>query len=158
MTTRNGKMVKRAKTTLKMGRGELKVHLSRMRTFASALLLLLFAFLFLSVFAVEADTFAIPRAEFAKYYRRITGKDAPDGAVRFAIDPAISKSGNDAYRIVSSCELRVVGSKASSPQCATHEAQPSTAKVAIIGLNLRSVLPSASAATCKIKERGFTDS
>ena len=35
----------------------------------------------------------LPRAEFARYYREITGKDVPDGAVRFAIDPKISKTG-----------------------------------------------------------------
>ena len=45
--------------------------------------------------------FEMPRAEFAKYYREITGKDAPAGAVRFAIDPKVSKTGNDAYRIAS---------------------------------------------------------
>ena len=40
-------------------------------------------------------------AEFAKYHRQITGRDAPDGMVKFAIDPKISKSGRDAYSIVS---------------------------------------------------------
>ena len=47
------------------------------------------------------DAFALPRSEFAKYYRQITGKDAPEGIVAFAIDPKVSKSGNDAYAIVS---------------------------------------------------------
>ncbi len=46
------------------------------------------------------DAFAIPRAEFAKYYREITGKAAPDWMVEFAIDPNVSKSGHDAYRIL----------------------------------------------------------
>ena len=31
---------------------------------------------FLAAFA--ADDFALPRAEFAKYYREITGRDAPE--------------------------------------------------------------------------------
>ena len=47
------------------------------------------------------ETFALQRTEFARYYREITGKDAPADAVRFAIDPKVSKSGRDAYRIVS---------------------------------------------------------
>ena len=51
------------------------------------------------------------RAEFAKYYRQITGKDAPEGMVNFAIDPKISKSGRDAYAITS-------GWRASSPALA----------------------------------------
>ena len=63
------------------------------------------------------DQFSLPRAEFAKYHRQITGKDAPKGAVEFAIDPKVSKSGKDAYKIVSE------GSA-----------------VAITGSNLRSVL------------------
>ena len=52
--------------------------------------------------SVQADDcFALPRAEFAKYYRQITGRDAPEGMVNFAIDPKVSKSGRDAYSIVS---------------------------------------------------------
>ena len=46
-----------------------------------------------------ADEFALQRAEFSKYYRQITGRDAPDGLVQFAIDPKVSKSGRDAYEI-----------------------------------------------------------
>ena len=42
----------------------------------------------------------LPRAEFAKYYRQIVGKEMPEGLVAFAIDPKVSKSGRDAYRIV----------------------------------------------------------
>ena len=48
------------------------------------------------------DRFALQRAEFAKYYKQITGKEAPDGMVKFAVDPKVSKSGRDAYAIVSS--------------------------------------------------------
>jgi len=51
--------------------------------------------------ACARESFDLPRAEFAKYYREITGKDAPEGMVNFAIDPKISKSGRDAYSIVS---------------------------------------------------------
>ena len=67
------------------------------------------------------DAFALQRAEFAKYYREITGKDAPEGAVSFAIDPKISQSGRDAYAIKSVW-------RASEP-----------ASVTITGSNLRSV-------------------
>jgi len=70
----------------------------------------------------SGDSFSIPRAEFEKYYREITGKPAPDGIVDFAIDPKVSKSGNDAYTIVS------VGSRRRD------------GRVAITGSNLRSVL------------------
>ncbi len=50
---------------------------------------------------LAADQFAPQRAEFAKYYKQNTGKEAPDGIVKFAIDPKVSKRGRDAYRIVS---------------------------------------------------------
>ena len=71
-------------------------------------------------FAGTADSLAVPRAEFVKYHRQIVGRDAPEGAVRLAIDPKLSKSGNDAYSIVST--------------------GVSPARVAITGSNLRSVL------------------
>ena len=54
-----------------------------------------------TTWADAPDQFLFQRAEFAKYYRQITGKDAPKDAARFAIDPKVSKSGKDAYRIVS---------------------------------------------------------
>ena len=54
-----------------------------------------------SVQADGPDQFALHRAEFAKYHRMITGKDAPEGIVNFAVDPKISKSGRDAYSITS---------------------------------------------------------
>ena len=98
---------------------------------------------------VGTDAFAIPRAEFAKYYREITGKTAPDGLVEFAIDPKVSKSGNDAYRIVSTDKMSVV------PVCGcatdkmsvvpvgaadTGKTGVSPVCVTITGSNLRSVL------------------
>ena len=73
-------------------------------------------------FAESADVFALPRAEFEKYHRLITGTDAPEGSVRFEIDPAISKSGNDAYAIVSG------------------SAEANRPAVTIAGSNLRSVI------------------
>ncbi len=85
------------------------------------------------------DQFALHRAEFAKYHRMITGRDAPEGTVRFAIDPKISKSGRDAYSIVSG-NAAVAGrppyrggekGRAGSPL-------PAVA-LAITGSNLRSV-------------------
>ena len=54
-----------------------------MRCAKTALLLFSSAFLSLSAFAEAADAFAIPRAEFAKYYTAVTGKPVPEGAVRF---------------------------------------------------------------------------
>ena len=54
------------------------------------------------VFAyADSDKFAIPRAEFAKYHKAVTGKAPPKDAVSFAIDPSVSKGGKDAYSIVS---------------------------------------------------------
>ena len=65
----------------------------------------------------------VPRAEFAKYYRQIVGTDAPDGLVAFAIDPKVSKTGKDAYTIVSK------PGRAVAPNAVT-----------ITGSNLRSVM------------------
>ena len=58
--------------------------------------------------------FDLQRAEFEKYYREITGKDAPKGTVRFAIDPKVSKSGRDAYSIVSGDAVTIIGSNTRS--------------------------------------------
>ena len=66
-------------------------------TFTVALSVM-FSFL---VRAESVDVFALQHAEFEKYYKQITGKDAPEGIVQFAIDPKVSKSGRDAYRIIS---------------------------------------------------------
>jgi len=77
--------------------------------------------------AAPADRFAIPRAEFARYYRQIVDKDAPADIVSFAIDPKISKSGNDAYEIVSRDRRR-------------DAAAPANSQVVIAGSNIRSVL------------------
>ena len=64
----------------------------------------------ISVFAADAqaDAFAIPRAEYAKYHEAITGAKPAADAVRFAIDPAISKRGNDAYAIRSDAKGAVL--------------------------------------------------
>ena len=78
-----------------------------------------------------ADEFALQHAEFAKYYRQITGNDAPDGIIKFAIDPKISKTGRDAYRIVS------VG--ASVPLARGRAGRASLSVVTITGSNTRSV-------------------
>ena len=51
--------------------------------------------------AILAAAFALQTAEFAKYHKAITGTDAPDGAVAFAIDAKVSSSGKDAYTIKS---------------------------------------------------------
>ena len=64
-------------------------------------LALLFAVAVVGEETVADDGFALQRTEFSKYYKAITGEDAPEGLVRFAIDPGVSKSGRDAYSIVS---------------------------------------------------------
>ena len=84
----------------------------------------------------SGDPFSIPRAEFVKYYREITGKTAPDGMVEFSIDPKVSKSGNDAYRIVSTDKMSVVQVGAS----ATGKTGLPAVCVTITGSNLRSVM------------------
>ena len=63
-----------------------------------------------------ADEFSTLHDEFGKYYRQITGRDAPEGVIRLAVDPKVSKSGRDAYAIQSAGDC-----------------------VAITGSNLRSV-------------------
>ena len=64
-----------------------------------------------AVFEIGEDaTFAVPRAEFAKYYAAATGQLAPPNAVSFAIDPKISKTGKDAYTIVSGSAVTITGS------------------------------------------------
>ena len=65
----------------------------------------------MSLPAFAADEFAPQRAEFAKYYREITGRDAPAGIVKFAVDPKVSKSGRDAYAIKSgTTDVTITGS------------------------------------------------
>ena len=49
-------------------------------------------------------SFALQQAEFAKYHHEITGRDPVAGAVTFAVDPKVSSSGKDAYRIASEGE------------------------------------------------------
>ena len=79
----------------------------------------------------RGDSFALQRAEFAKYYRQITGKDAPAETVKFAIDPTVSKSGRDAYAITSGWRA--------SPPGSSKTASVQQQVVAITGSNLRSV-------------------
>ena len=85
--------------------------------------------------AAGCGQFAPQRAEFAKYYREITGRDAPEGMVKFAIDPKVSKSGRDAYRIVTT------DGRAACPQAAARRLgdKPPYQSVTITGSNVRSV-------------------
>jgi len=54
-------------------------------------------------------------AEFGKYYERVTGRKPPAGLATFAIDPKVSASGRDAYRIRSEGKgVRLVGSNSRS--------------------------------------------
>ena len=122
-----------------------------MRFAKTALLLFLSAFLSLSVFAEAEDAFAIPRAEFAKYYTAVTGKPVPESMVRFVLDPKVSKTGKDAYSIMS--ERRVKDnapyqggdgreyppSEASAENDSMRCACPQ-AVVTITGSNIRSVM------------------
>ena len=80
------------------------------------------------------DRFSLQHAEFAKYHRQITGKEPPKGMVRFAIDPKVSKSGKDAYTIVSGSGSQIQGLK---PE--TRNEEPETPCVVITGSNMRSV-------------------
>ena len=58
-----------------------------------------------------AVSFALPAAEFAKYHKQVTGRDPAPGLVSFSVDPKISASGRDAYRIRSEGEgVRFVAS------------------------------------------------
>ncbi len=68
----------------------------------------------MSLSAFAADEFAPQRAEFSKYYREITGRDAPTGIVKFAVDPKVSKSGRDAYAIKSGDAVTITGSNVRS--------------------------------------------
>ena len=57
------------------------------------------------------DDFGLPRAEFARYYEMVTGAKPAEGLVSFAVDPKVSVSGKDAYRISSEGGgVRIVGS------------------------------------------------
>ena len=58
-----------------------------------------------------ATSFALPTAEFVRYHREMTGRDPAAGLVTFAVDPKVSVSGKDAYRIVSEGSgARITGS------------------------------------------------
>ena len=48
-----------------------------------------------------AVSLALPQAEFAKYHEAVTGRAPEEGALRLAVDPSVSKTGKDAYTIVS---------------------------------------------------------
>ncbi len=86
--------------------------------------------------APSGDAFAVPRAEFAKYYTAVTGKGVSEGTVSFVIDPKVSMTGKDAYRIVSTDKMSVVPVGTS----ATGKTGVSPVCVTITGSNLRSVL------------------
>ena len=58
--------------------------------------------------ALLAVSFAQPLAEFANYHRQITGRDPAEGALRLAVDPSVSRTGNDAYSIRSDARGAVV--------------------------------------------------
>jgi hypothetical protein len=71
--------------------------------------------------SAPSGDFSLLHAEFAKYHRQITGKEAPADTVRFAVDSTLSTRGTDTYTIVS----------APSPS--------QTPAVTITGSNVRSV-------------------
>ena len=91
--------MKLPKTSKKVGGGAFK--LNRRVCFSLSLFCL----------STSAVDFTLLDAVFAKYHLQITGRDAPNGAVLFAIDPKVSKSGKDAYEIVShGATAKVTGS------------------------------------------------
>ena len=55
----------------------------------------------MSMSIILAVSLALPQAEFAKYYEAITGRALADGVLSLAVDPAVSKTGKDAYTIMS---------------------------------------------------------
>ena len=58
---------------------------------------------------------AVAQAEFAKYHKAVTGKAPPSDAVVFKVDPSVSKSGHDAYAIVSQgAGVKITGSNVRS--------------------------------------------
>ena len=87
----------------------------------------------------------LPRAEFAKYYRQIVGKEMPEGLVALAIDSKVSKSGRDAYRIVTTgtgtTGVSPVERNGQDVRCPSNERArcPFSQCVTITGSNLRSV-------------------
>ena len=87
--------------------------------------------------AESIDAFSLQRTEFAKYHRQITGRDAPEGMVQFAIDPKVSKSGRDAYSIVTGGIPRPEAVR-EADALAGVRASPRAAAT-ITGSNLRSV-------------------
>lgn len=72
--------------------------------------------------SVRTDEFAIPRAEFAKYHEAVTGRAPAADAVRFAIVPSVSRTGNDAYAIQSDAKgVVLTGSNARSVLYAVYD-------------------------------------
>ena len=58
-----------------------------------------------------ASDFELQAAEFSRYHRAVTGRDPAPGILSFAVDPGVSKSGCDAYRVVSEgAGARITGS------------------------------------------------
>jgi hypothetical protein len=57
------------------------------------------AILIAAAVGAAACEFSLPRAEFAKYHKAITGRDAPETLISFSLDSKVSNSGKDAYRI-----------------------------------------------------------
>ena len=90
--------------------------------------------------AEKGNEFTLQRAEFAKYYREITGREAPEGVVRFVIDPKVSKSGRDAYSILTTASVQQQG-RAACPQAAARRVEDNAPyqSVTITGSNMRSV-------------------
>ena len=100
----------------------------------------------MSISILMAVSLALPQAEFAKYHELITGRAPGEGLVSFAIDPSVSKTGRDAYSIVSTGETPVVPvSTGKMPVVpvgggATGRTGVSPVHVVITGSNLRTVL------------------
>ena len=55
----------------------------------------------MTICTLLAVSLALPQAEFAKYHEAVTGRAPDEGALRLAVDPSVSRTGKDAYTIVS---------------------------------------------------------
>ena len=55
----------------------------------------------MNISIILAVSLALPQAEFAKYHEAVTGRAPEAGALSLAVDPSVSKTGKDAYTIVS---------------------------------------------------------
>ncbi len=72
--------------------------------------------------SIFATLFSLQQAEAGKLWKAITGNGIPKDAIEFAIDPEVSKTGNDAYAILSTSKgVKLVGSNERSTWYALYD-------------------------------------